>query len=104
MLTTMTPTAKVGDTPADFSRAEPSTPAPNVGDTPVDHPGAKRSPRYDAPRTMSIVRPKRTVVRDVDETLPIVLAATAIAVALAGLGVALASARRTPQRLPGRSD
>ena len=57
--------AKIGDTPADF--AHPVASAPKSGDTPVDHPGASRAPRYTAPTTIQVVRPERTIVRNVDE-------------------------------------
>ena len=74
------PTTKIGDTPADF--AQPVAPAPKVGDTPVDHPGASRAPEYTAPTT--IVRPERTIVRDVDEVLPVVLSSAALLITLGG--------------------
>jgi hypothetical protein len=45
---------------------------------------------YEAPRTISIVRPERTVVRDVDQALPIALSTAALLLALGGLGIALA--------------
>jgi hypothetical protein len=66
------------------------TPAAKLGDTPADFPGAIRAPQYEAPRTISIVRPERTVVRDVDEALPIALSTAALLLALGGLGIALA--------------
>jgi hypothetical protein len=78
---------KVGDTPADFPR--PVILGPSGGDTPVDFPGASRAARFDAPHTISIVRPERTVVRDVDEALPIVVSSAALLLALCGLGLAL---------------
>jgi hypothetical protein len=58
------------------------------GDHPVDHPGASRAPAA-APTTIEVVRPERTIVRDVDEVLPIVLSSTALMLVLAGLGVLL---------------
>jgi hypothetical protein len=73
--------AKIGDTPADF--AQPVAPAPKVGDTPVDDPGASRAPEYTAP-TIEVLRPVRTIVRDVDEVLPVVLSSAALLVALGG--------------------
>lgn len=90
--TSTAPAAVVGDTKADIAPAVAS--APKVGDTPLDHPGASGAPQYEAPRTISIVRPERTIVQDVDQALPIALAGTALALALAGLGVALTSAGR----------
>jgi hypothetical protein len=84
----VTPAAKLGDTPADF--AQPVAPAPTGGDTPADFPGATRAPQYQAPRTISIVRPERTVVRNVDQALPIALSSAALLLALGGLGIALA--------------
>jgi len=84
----VTPAAKLGATPADV--AQPVAPAPTGGDTPADFPGASRAPQYQAPRTISIVRSERTVVRDVDQALPIVLSIAALLLALGGLGIALA--------------
>ena len=87
------PTVKVGDTPADF--AQPVAPAPKAGDTPIDHPGASRAPDYTAPTTIQVVRPERTIVRDVDEVLPVVLSSAALLVALGGCAFLLfASIRR----------
>jgi hypothetical protein len=89
--------AKIGDTPADF--AQPVAPAPKAGDTPVDDPGASRAPQYTAPTTIQVVRPERTIVRDVDEVLPVVLSSTALLLALGGYAfVLVASIRR---RRPG---
>jgi hypothetical protein len=87
------PTMKIGDTPADF--AQPVAPAPKAGDTPVDHPGASRAPDYTAPTTIQVVRPERTIVRDVDEAFPVVLSSAALLVALGGCAFLLvASIRR----------
>jgi hypothetical protein len=89
--------AKIGDTPADF--AQPVAPAPKAGDTPVDDPGASRAPEYTAPTTIQVVRPERTIVRDVDEVLPVVLSSAALLLALGGYAfVLVASIRR---RRPG---
>jgi hypothetical protein len=74
--------AKIGDTPADF--AQPVAPAPKAGDTPVDYPGASRAPEYTAPTTVEVLRPVRTIVRDVDEVLPVVLSSAALLIALGG--------------------
>ena len=68
------------------------------GDSPVDHPGASRSTAA-APTTVEVVRPERTIVRDVDEVLPLILSSTALVLVLAGLGIALVRGRL----LPGRS-
>jgi hypothetical protein len=81
------PAAKIGDTPAEFGRPVP--PAPKGGDTPSDFPGASRAPQYEPTHTVSIVRPERTVVRDVDELLPILLSSGALLLALAGVGIVL---------------
>lgn len=75
--------------PADFSG----------GDAPVDHPGASRA--QPAPTTVEVVRPERTIVRDVDEALPIALSATALLLVLAMFGITLARTRLVPR--PGRS-
>jgi hypothetical protein len=86
------PAPKIGDTPADF----PKSPAPTttIGDTPVDFPGATRAPHYDAPRTIAVVRPERTVVRDVDQTLPIALSSAALLLAVGGVGTTLVRTAR----------
>jgi hypothetical protein len=70
------------------------------GDTPADHPGASRAPTA-APSTIEVVRPERTIVRDVDEALPLILSGTALALVLASLGFALVRMRLVPR--PGRS-
>src|SRR5687767_5579238 len=41
------------------------------GDHPADHPGMSRAPQYGAPTTIEVLRPERTMVRDVDDTLPL---------------------------------
>jgi hypothetical protein len=85
--------AKIGDTPADFAR--PLAPTPKAGDTPVDDPGASRSPEYTAPTTIQVVRPERTIVRDVNDVLPVVLSGAALLLALGGCAFLLtASIRR----------
>ena len=70
------------------------------GDNPVDHPGMSQAPDYDAPTTIEVVRPERTIVRDVDQALPLILSGTALALVLASLGFALM--RLVPR--PGRSN
>jgi hypothetical protein len=69
------------------------------GDTPVDHPGASRAVT-PAPTTIEVVGPARTIVRDVDEALPIALSATALLLVLAMIGITLARTRLVPR--PGR--
>ena len=49
--------------------------------------------------TIEVVRPERTIVRDVDETLPLILSGSALLLALVGGGLTLV---RTGMR-PGRS-
>ena len=85
------PAAKVGDTPAEFG--QPIAPAPKVGDTKFDSPGASRAPQYDVPRTIQVVRPERTIVRDTDPVLPIALSGAALLVALGLAGTALIRVR-----------
>jgi hypothetical protein len=70
------------------------------GDTPVDHPGASRAPTA-VPTTIEVVRPERTIVRDVDEALPLIMSSTALLLVLAGLGISLIRTRMTPR--PGHS-
>jgi len=62
------------------------------GDTPVDHPGASRAASA-TPTTIEIVRPERTIVRDVDEVLPLILSSTALLFVLAGFGIVLVRTR-----------
>jgi hypothetical protein len=85
------PAAKVGDTPAEFG--QPAAPAPKVGDTKSDSPGASRAPQYDAPRTIEVVRPERTIVQDTDPVLPIALSGLALLIALGLAGTALIRVR-----------
>ena len=95
------PAPKIGDTPADF--AQPVAAAPKAGDTPADYPGASRAPEYDPPATIQVVRPERTIVRDVDNTLPTILAGLALLIALGGTGFALIRARPLRRGVVGRS-
>jgi hypothetical protein len=69
------------------------------GDSPIDHPGATRA--QPAPTTVEVVRPERTIVRDVDEALPIALSGAALLLVLALFGVTLARTRLLPR--PGDS-
>jgi hypothetical protein len=57
------------------------------GDNPADHPGMSRAPQYDGPTTIEVVQPERTIVRDVDEALPIALAGSALLLVLATRGI-----------------
>lgn len=67
---------KIGDTPAEFG-APTRTYAPKVGDTPADF-----GKSVQTPALVEIVRPERTIVRDTDPALPIVLSAVALLLAL----------------------
>jgi hypothetical protein len=80
------------------SKAESTFPPADFrgGDNPADHPGMSRAPKYEPPTTVEVVRPERTIVRDVDATLPIALAATALLLVLAMLVVALMRASSMP--------
>ena len=69
------------------------------GDSPVDHPGASRA--QPTPTTIEVVRPERTIVRDVDQALPIALAGSALVLVLAMFGITLVRTRPVPR--PGRS-
>ena len=83
---------KAGDTKHDVGASMPADLVVVRGDTPVDHPGASRSPAYEPP-SIEVVRPIQTVVRDVDEALPIVLSGVALLLAVAGLGIVLSRTR-----------
>jgi hypothetical protein len=69
------------------------------GDNPADHPGMSRA--QPTPTTIEVVRPERTIVRDVDQALPIALAGSALMLVLAMIGVTLVRSRLAPR--PGRS-
>ena len=71
----------IRDTPAHYPSTQ-AAPTIKIADTPVDDPGASRAPEYTAPTTIQVVRPERTIVRDVDEALPVVLSSAALLVAL----------------------
>jgi hypothetical protein len=92
---------KVGDTPADFP--QPVVLGPRGGDTPIDFPGASRAAEFEPPHTIAIVRPERTVVRDVDEVLPIVVSSAALLLALCGVGLALVRTGVLRRGLAGRT-
>jgi hypothetical protein len=83
--------ARIGDTPADFGR--PAGSGVRAGDTPVDFPGASRAVEYVAPTTVEVIRPERTIVREVDEALPTILASVALALALGGAGFTILRTR-----------
>ena len=68
-------------------------PAQIVGDTKFDSPGASRAPLYDEPKTVQVVQPERTIVRDTDPLLPIALSAAALLVALGLAGTQLVRSR-----------
>lgn len=78
--------AKVGFPPADF----------RGGDTPADFAGASRATDA-APTTIEVVRPERTIVRDVDEVLPLIMSGAALLLVLAGLATTLYYARMVPR-------
>ena len=76
--------------------------AAKVGDTPADFPGASGAP--DAPpTTIEVVRPERTVVRDVDEALPIALSGAALLIVLMGAAFVLVRMRLQHRHAVGRS-
>ena len=68
-----------------------------VGDDIMSHPGMPGMPKYDPPTRIEVVRPERTIVRDVDESLPLILSSAALLLALAGAGVAVMRTRMTPR-------
>ena len=82
---------KIGDTPSDFAHSVVAAPQP--GDTKFDSPGASRAPQYEPARTVTVVRPERTIVRDADQVLPIALSGAALLVALGLAGTALIRVR-----------
>jgi hypothetical protein len=103
--TDRTDAAQSGSTallPSTPSLAQSTFPAADFrgGDKPVDHPGATRAPS-SAPTTIEIVRPVRTIVRDVDEALPLILSSAALLLVLAGLGITLVRSGIVPR--PSRS-
>jgi hypothetical protein len=76
--------------------------AARVGDTPADFPGASGAPDV-APPTIQVVRPERTVVRDVDEVLPIALSGAALLIVLMGAAFVLVRVRVERRHAVGRS-
>jgi FtsP/CotA-like multicopper oxidase with cupredoxin domain len=98
--------AKVGDTPADFPGASRApgvglNSAAKVGDTPADFPGASGAPDIAQP-TIQVVRPERTVVRDVNEVLPIALSGAALLIVLMGAAFVLVRVRLERRHAVGR--
>jgi hypothetical protein len=73
--------------------AKSTRPHGGDGDAPYDHPGMSRASQYDAPTTIEVVRPERTIVRDVDEALPLIMSSTALLLVLAGFGIPLVRTR-----------
>jgi hypothetical protein len=61
------------------------------GDTKADAPGIGEAPAV--PTTIEVVRPERTIVRDVDEALPLILSGTALLLVLGGLAFTLVYTR-----------
>jgi hypothetical protein len=59
-------------------------PTAKVGDTPAEFPNAGGAPEYNGPSTVEVVQPERTIVHDADHVLPITLAGLALLVALGG--------------------
>ena len=76
--------------------------AAKAGDTPADFPGASRAPDI-APPTIQVVRPERTIVRDVNEVLPIVLSGAALLIVLMGAAFVLVRVRLERRQAVGRS-
>jgi len=87
--------------PQTGSKPESTFPAADFrgGDSPIDHPGASRA--QPAPTTVEVIQPLRTIVRNVDQALPIALSSAALLLVLALLGVTLAGTRLVPRA--GRS-
>ena len=87
--------AKVGDTPADFPGTSSALQTPKAGDTPADFPGTDGAPDVlVAPITL----PGHTIVREVNDVLPLILAGVALLIALATAAYTLRgvlAARRT---------
>jgi hypothetical protein len=89
--------SKPGDTPADFGRSVAA--AARIGDTPSDFPGASRV-QATPPTAVTVVRPERTIVREADSLLPLIVASLALLVALGVAGTALVHQRSVR---PGRA-
>jgi hypothetical protein len=96
---TYPPNGFAGGDVAQSTRTATSTYPPsgfNGGDNPADH-----AP-IAAPSTIEVVRPERTIVRNVDEALPLILSGSALLLVLAGLGITLVRTGMVPR--PGRSN
>jgi len=95
--------AQTGYAPALTASAE-TLPSTHVSDaaqagypgTLVDHPGATRAATAE-PMTIEVVRPERTIVREVDESLPLILSSIALLLGLVGLAVVLIRTRIAPR-------
>ena len=92
-----------GDRAQSEGTGMPSDEAPSapVGDDIMSHPGMPGFPDYVPPTTIEVIRPERTIVRDVDEALPLIISSTALLLVLTGFGITLVRARSTPR--PGSS-
>lgn len=64
----------------------------NGGDNPAD-----RVAPTAVPMTVEVVRPERTIVRNVDAALPLVLSGSALLLVIAGLGFTLISTGSAPR-------
>ena len=84
-------TATLVGAPAEFG--QPVAQAVSTGDTTSDSPGASRAPYSEPTRTIQVIRPERTIVRDTDQVLPIALSGAALLVALGLAGTALIRVR-----------
>ena len=73
--------------------------AAKAGDTPSDFPGATRA-QATPPTAVTVVRPERTIVREADSLLPLIVASLALLVALGVAGTALVHQRSVR---PGRA-
>ncbi len=106
---TQQPPPMIGDTPADFAQSKgtaKSTYPPSGftgGDNPADRRSASRAPADAPPATIQVVRPERTIVRDVNDALPTALASLALLIALGGAGFALIRTRSLQRGVAGRS-
>ena len=69
---------------------------------PADFPGAGDAPPT-VPPTIQVVRPERTVVRDVNEVLPIALSGAALLIVLMGTAFLLVRVRLERRHAVGRS-
>ena len=100
--TDRTDAAQAGTDPSDRVNATTAFPPADFrgGDTPVDHPGASRAPTA-VPTAIEVVRPERTIVRDVDEALPLILSGTALLLVVASFALTLVYVRMMPR--PRRS-